>query len=192
MTLYKPTFESVRYVAANMRQADVEEIHPLRFDPSPDGIAATVMSDPAYCWLAADIMPVAVFGMFNVRPKTWYAFAFGTDYFPKVAGEITKFLIRKVKPHLFNDLGARRVEAWSHPNHHQAHAWLRLLGAEGTPDPEYGPGGETYMHFVMRRGDFEVTGAEKAPRIIVSSGGKPNFASSAGSPTAPEHVPLHP
>lgn len=181
MTLYKPTFDSVRYVAANMRQADVEEIHPLRFDPSPEAIAATVMADPSYCWLAATDKPVAAFGMFEVRPKCWYAFAFGTDYFPIVAGEITKYLIRKVKPHLFNDLGARRVEAWSHPDHHQAHAWLKLLGAKGTPDPEYGPEGQTYIHFVMRRGDWELSEAQKAARIVVSDGGKPDFASSVGS-----------
>ena len=105
MTIFKPTYDSVLYVAQNMRAADCEEIYPLLHDPSPDELARRVMSAPIYCWLAADPHPIAVFGMFEVRPKAWTAFAFATDDFPKVASEMTRFLIRKVKPHLFNDLG---------------------------------------------------------------------------------------
>jgi hypothetical protein len=190
--LYKPTFESVCYVAANMRAADKEEILPLRFDPSPESLARTVMSDVRYCWLAAHgADPVAVFGMFEVRPKAWTAFAFGTDNFPKVAGEMTKYLVRKVKPHLFNDLEAARIEAYSHADHTQAHAWLRLLGAKGRYEPEYGPDGQTYMHFVLTRSDFLLSEQEKADRIVVTggesplpSGGTPGFASSAISRAA--------
>lgn len=179
MTLYKPTFESVCYVAANMRAADKEEILPLRFDPSPESLARAVMSDTSYCWLAAhEGAPAAVFGMFEVRPKAWTAFAFGTADFPKVVLEMTKYLSRKVKPHLFRDLGAVRVEAYSHPAHDQAHAWLRLLGANGRPETEYGPSGETYLHFVMRRSDWQLSEAKKASRIVVT-GGNPGFASSA-------------
>lgn len=198
MTLYKPTFESVRYVAANMRQIDKDEIYPLRFEPTPESLAAAVMSDTSYCWLAATDEPVAVFGMFEVRPKAWTAFAFGTDNFPKVAKEMTKYLVRKVKPHLFNDLGAIRVEAHSHPAHTEAHAWLELLGAKGEPDPDYGPDGQTYLRFVMRRSDWLLSQPKKLARIVVTgseqdrSGGKPNFASSAGSKPPPGHVhPLH-
>lgn len=181
MTLYKPTFEAVRWVAANMRKADAEEIYPLWFDPTPDALATAVMARPEYAWLAADANgPIAVFGMVEVRPGAWQAFAFGTDDFPKVAGEVTKFLLRKVKPHLFNVLGAVRVFAHSHGDHASAHAWLRMLGAKSTPDPEYGPNGETYLHFVLRRSDWQLSEAKKAFRIVVS-GGEPDLASSVGS-----------
>lgn len=187
MTLYKPTFESVSFIASRVRAADAEEILPLRFDPSPAGLAQTVMSNPTFVWLAAqEGKPIAVFGMFEVRPKAWTAFAFGTDDFPKVASEMTKFLIRTVRPHLFGVLGARRVEAHSHPAHKEAHAWLKLLGAKGEIDPDYGPNGETYVRFVMRRADWELAEAKKAARIVVigcasslARGGKPDFASPA-------------
>lgn len=192
MTLYKPTYEAVRWVAQNMRDCDREEIYPLRFDPTPESLAAAVMSDTRYCWLAAtESEPVAVFGMFEIRPNAWTAFAFGTDNFPKVAGEMTKYLLRKVKPHLFRDLGATRIEAHSHPAHTQAHAWLELLGAKGTPDTEYGPNGETYLHFVLRRSDWELSEGQKADRIVVT-GGEPNLASSADSTiTAGDVHPLN-
>ncbi len=187
MTLYKPTFESVQYVAANMRQADREEILPLQFDPSPEALARVVMSDTRYCWLAAKDVPIAAFGMFEVRPRSWTAFAFGTDRFSEVARDVTKFLVRKVRPHLFGELGAVRVEAHSHPEHRQAHAWLRRLGAKPTMDPEFGPNGEPYLHFVMRRSDWELSQAKNPDRIVFSggaspldAGGKPDFASPAG------------
>ena len=188
MTLYKPTFESARFVAANMRAADVEEIHPLLFDPRPETIASYVMAS-RYAWLAAKERPIAVFGCYEARPKCWAAFAFGTDEFPRVAGEMTKFLVRKVKPYLFGDLGARRVEAYSHPNHKQAHAWLELLGAKGTVDPEYGPDGQAYVHFVMRRSDWEVTSPGK-PGTIFTSGGTSGPRLSGRQSATAEHVPL--
>lgn len=162
-----------------MRAADREEILPLRFDPSPENLAGTVMMRPEYVWLAAREAPIAVFGMMPIRPKAWAAFAFATDEFPKVAGEITKFLTRKVKPHLFGELGAHRVEAWSHPNHHQAHKWLKLLGATGAEDPEYGPRGETYIHFVMRRSDWLLSEEKRAPTLFSYLGRKPDLASPA-------------
>lgn len=157
MTLYKPTYESVLHVAQNMRAADCEEIYPLLHDPSPEELARRVMSCPTFCWLAAAPHPIAAFGMFEVRPRAWTAFAFATDDFPKVALEMTKFLVRKVKPFLFNDMGAVRIEAHSHPAHTQAHRWLKMLGAKAEIDPEYGPNGEPYVRFVMRRSDFLVT-----------------------------------
>lgn len=191
MTIFKPTLASVHYVAANMRAADREEIDPLRFDPSPESLAATVMSDPTYVWLAAAPDPIAVFGMFEVRPRAWTAFAFATDDFPKVAASVTKFLIRHVAPHLFNTLGAVRIEAHSHVNHAGAHRWLERLGAKGTLDPEYGPNGESYVHFVCRRSDYLGVTEEKIPPTIGALGGKPCFASSAQK-TARAHVhPLH-
>lgn len=169
MTLYRPTLESVKFVAANMREADKEEIYPLRWEPTPDSLAHSVIAATPYAWLAVDgNTPVAAFGMHEARPKAWTAFAFGTDYFPKVAGEMTKFLCKMVRPHLFDELGARRVEAWSHGNHVQAHKWLEKLGAKGEPDPDYGPNGETYVRYVMRRADWDLLKAQKAFRIDVS------------------------
>jgi len=179
LTLYQPTLESVRYVAANMRAADAEEIWPLRFDKTPEGLATVVMSDPTYCWLVALERPIAVFGMFQVRPKAWTAFAFGTDEFSRVAGEMTKFLCRKVRPHLFGELGAQRVEAWSHANHTEAHKWLELLGASGEPDLEYGPDGQTYIRYVMRRSDWLLSQPKNHPKLMTTHGRTPDLASPA-------------
>lgn len=179
----KPTLAGVAFVAANMRAADAEEIWPLRFDKTPEGLARTVMSDPAYVWLATAGEPVAAFGMFEVRPKAWTAFAFATDNFNKVSLEITRFLVKVVKSHLFQDLGAQRVEAWSHGNHAQAHRWLTALGASPEPDPEYGPEGEPYVRFVMRRSAWLLSRAEKTPTLF-ASGRIPNLASSDDFSTA--------
>jgi len=187
--IFKPTLASVAYVAERLRKADAEEIWPLRFDKTPGGLARTVMGAPTYVWLAAlpDKTPAAVFGIYEVRPRAWTAFAFATDNFNKVSLEITKFLIRKVKPHLFEDLGAVRVEAWSHPEHLDAHRWLEKLGATSEPDPEYGPDGETYVHFVMRRSDWLLSQPFRPPSISASSGRTPILASSESSVPA-EHV----
>jgi hypothetical protein len=192
LTLYKPTFESICWVAQNMRKADADEIYPLWFDPSPEPLARAIMARPEYCWLAVHgDTPVAVFGAIEVRPKAWTAFAFGTDDFPKVAKEMTKFLVQKVKSHLFDTLGAVRVEAHSALSHRQAHHWLRFLGASSALDTDYGPNRETYLHFVMRRSDWELSQRKKASRIVVSDGGKPDLARSANM-TASSHVhPLH-
>lgn len=188
--ILKPTLASVAYVAANMRAADAEEIWPLRFDKTPGGMARTVMACPNYVWLAAlpDQTPVAVFGAFEVRPRAWTAFAFATDDFARVAGEMTKFLIRKVKPHIFGDLGAQRIEAWSHGSHRQAHLWLEKLGAEGEPDPEYGPEGETYLRFVLRRSAWLRQGGNLP--TIYASAVLPDLASPENSSTAAHVHPL--
>lgn len=188
--IFKPTFASVLYVASNMRAADAAEIWPTRFDKTPEGLANTVLSSPSYVWVAAPDggPPAVVFGMYEVRPRAWTAFAFATDQFAKVAGEVTKFLIRKVKPHLFGDLGAQRVEAWSLGSHRQAHLWLEKLGAEGEPDPEYGPEGQTYVRFVMRRSDWLLSQPQKPPTLLASLGRKPDLASSDSLAPA-EHVP---
>jgi RimJ/RimL family protein N-acetyltransferase len=187
--IFKPTLADVTYVATNMRAVDAEEIYPLRFDKTPEGLAHTVMSSPVYVWAAAPPggAPAAVFGVYEVRPRAWTAFAFGTDNFNTVAGGVTKFLLRKVKPHLFHDLGAQRVEAWSHGNHVQAHRWLTALGAKPEPDPEYGPEGETYVRFVARRSDWLLSQAAKPPTIFAYLGRTPDLASPEDSITV-EHV----
>jgi hypothetical protein len=195
LSIHSPTLAAVRDVAAHMRAPDREEIWPLWWDPSPEKMAEGIMSRPQFCWIAAkDGVPTVVFGAIEYRPKAWNAFAFGTDAFESAAPEMTKFLLRKVKPHLFNELGAVRIEAYSHGDHKTAHRWLELLGAKGTPDPEFGPDGQTYIHFVMRRSDFIVTQGKRRPTIVASecafdAGGTPNFASSADTTPDPKHVP---
>lgn len=192
MTLYKPTLHSVIDVAERMRAIDRDEIYPLLFDKSPQELARRVLADSRYCWLAATDKPVAVFGAHQTRPGAWRAFAFATDDFPKVYREVTKFLVQRVRSHLFLELGAQRVEAHSSASHTAAHNWLTRLGAVGTWDPEYGPNGETYQHFIMRRSDFDVTQRAKARRIVVS-GHDLNQAENRTSPgrQAPSHSAEH-
>lgn len=192
MSLHKPTYEAVLHIAQRMRAIDKEEIYPLLFDPTPKELARRVMSDQTYCWLAAteEHGPVCAFGMFEVRPKAWTAFAFATDNFNSVALEVTRFLKKKVCPHLFLDLGAVRIEAHSHLKHETAHRWLTFLGAKSKLDLEYGPQGQAYRHFIMRRSDFDVTYGQKRSRLLVT-GGKPDLARPDHEHSADVH-PQHP
>jgi RimJ/RimL family protein N-acetyltransferase len=148
--------EAVFHVAANMRAADKEEIYPLHWDESPFVLTAAVMAAPRYAYLAWDgNRPIAVFGAAEIRPTVWQAYCFATDEFPKVYREVTKFLLRNVKPYLFKELGANRIFADSHIAHKDAHRWLQRLGAkqEGFLRA-FNKKGETYVSFAMTRQDF--------------------------------------
>lgn len=153
--IHRPDHAAVFYIAQNMRDADKEEIYPLHWSQTPFDLVSRVMAFPKHVWVAGTDKPVAVFGMFEVRPKVWTAFCFATDEFPTVALEVTRWLKRHVKPMLFNELGAVRIEADSHINHKQAHRWLKLLGAipEGIRRC-YNQNGEDYVTFAMTAADF--------------------------------------
>jgi hypothetical protein len=154
--LYRPTYETVHYVAHNMRAADRQEIYSLYDVETPFLITQGVMSQPEVAFLAGRERPIAVFGAMKLRATTWAAFCFATDEFPKVALEVTKYIRKVIQPDLFLSRGARRVEADSHFQHIQAHKWLRLLGAEQEGvRREYNKHGEPYITFALTLSDFE-------------------------------------
>lgn len=73
---------------------------------------------------------------------------FATDDFPAIGLPFTKFVKQHFIPGLFQDLGARRLQAESHGNHAWAHRWLKLCGAEQEGVlRQYGKDGADYLQF---------------------------------------------
>lgn len=157
MILSHCTHPTVFHVALNMRPIDREEIYGLRWEENPFIVTNEVMACSRFAWVAWwNEKPAAVFGGFETHPGAWRMFMFGTDDFPRLALGLTRFCIKTGLPALFNDLKARRLEADSHENHHEAHNWLELVGArrEGTRQ-QFGRDGADYYTYVVVRGvDF--------------------------------------
>jgi hypothetical protein len=86
-------------------------------------------------------------------PGVWDAWAYGTDHLPRRVLEITKYALNELKPFILSR-GAHRLECQSRLDHHQAHSWLRSLGArdEGILRG-YGKDGADYVSFAWRKDD---------------------------------------
>lgn len=151
MYLTVPDYDAVLYVVRNLREADKEEIYALRFHEVPEAVAGEVMARPEMTWVAwHDGVPTAVIGGVEVMPGVWRMHCFGTDYWPKIAIPITRFVKRKIIPLLFGQFGARRLEADSHWSHMEAHRWMEILGCEREGVRQaLGKDGSDYVTYVL-------------------------------------------
>lgn len=127
---------SVLYVARNMRESDRHEIFATRWTDDIDSLALEIIQSwgpIAYTAFTRDGVPAAVFGATALWPGVWAAWMFATDRFLEVGKRVTRFALRGILPAML-EAGCHRIEARSAASHHEAHRWMRVLGAKRGPE----------------------------------------------------------
>src|SRR5262245_63935325 len=132
--LGKPMLEDVLHIANYMRPMDWKEISGLRWNDSRESLAHDIMhqGEPFYLAALPTGEPVYVFGAAPTRPGVWQVWGFGTDKFPAVWREVTRFVKRYFVPQIGTPL-CHRVECFSLVEKVDGRAWLRRLGGVETP-----------------------------------------------------------
>lgn len=149
MKLVKLNLPDVLYVCHRLRAADRREVFALRFDDDPNLLAMEIVrSWGPLAWTAHhEHTPAAVFGATEMWPNVWSCWMMATDEYPKIALGMTKFVRRRIIPHLMES-GATRCEARSIDGHTQAHRWIEGLGAvQEARLRRYGRNGEDFLVF---------------------------------------------
>ena len=154
--IYIPaSYSQVLHVARNMREWDAREIWPMRRSKTPEDLASACVQSQV-CGIVRLDRPVVAFGFQQAGVGKYQAWMFATDEWLGAALTLTKFARRKMVPHLFEELGANRVEARSMVGHDDAQAWMRSLGARDECVLEdYGYGREPYVLFSITRTTYE-------------------------------------
>ena len=137
------------FIAANMRQADFEEIACLwkSWDTRALGVCAVETAVRGKVWSVwYDGQPAAAFGFSHASafdPDHWQAWAFGTDRFRRCVPLITRHF-NELRPTLERE--CRRLQVLTHKEHDIAHTWIEALGGrkEGLLR-SYGRGGEDFL-----------------------------------------------
>jgi len=144
---------SVTYVCLGLRPADQQEIYGLLPHNSPILLALQIMQTFGTNGRARvvwhDGKPSAIVGLAEYRPGVWQVALMGTDDFKQCAKDCLRWL-RDTLPEVIEKFGGRRLQCDSHEDHHEAHRFLRTLGArpEGPPMLGYGKDQKAYQRFV--------------------------------------------
>jgi RimJ/RimL family protein N-acetyltransferase len=102
-------------------------------------------------WVAGREEPIAAFGCYLMWPGVYSMWLFATDSFPQIGISITKLIVRQILPMLWEN-GAHRLEARSMEGHHDAQAWLEVIGARREATLRaYGRGGEDFHVYTWER-----------------------------------------
>jgi hypothetical protein len=150
MIITSVTEKMVEHVAKNMRSKDFEEIIALSWCDNKTDLSQELIGkytpEWAICAFFEDT-PVAIGGLFEMRPNVISLGFFATDYFPCVG----KNLSRWIKKDLFAPMiqeGLARLEAHTLHSHTDAHRWLEFLGLKKEAELEkFGKNGETFYSY---------------------------------------------
>lgn len=143
----------VRTVALNMREQDFTEFMAtspsndrvglahdlaLRYGGRDDVFVGKVDGDPVWIGAAIEVWPGVMALMF------W-----GTPDWPRMGLQTTRWIKRELFPRYFA-AGIHRIQAISHAEHTNAHAWLRTLGlSEEARFTAFGRAREDFLQFAM-------------------------------------------
>lgn len=141
------------HVIERMRAWDRREIFATRSDDSDAAFLCAVLATGDVSWIAGEgEEPIAVFGCAPVWPGVWSMWFLATDELSKIGLSVTKFVMRRIIPGLF-ERGAHRLECRSMEGHGDAHRWLETLGAHRESTlREYGRSREDFRVYVWRAG----------------------------------------
>lgn len=127
------TRRDLSYILSNLREMDKHELF-CQYPHDEDSMNAKILLNAVlnageYKRIATlDGQPVLAFGMQEVSPKRFVAWAFGTDKTRRVIPASTRFMLKEFLP-VMKDY-ANRIQAESISTHKQAHNWLKGLGAK--------------------------------------------------------------
>lgn len=148
---------SLDYICLNMREVDRREVFNVVDHDNPIMLAyqahyiGVTKGRGRIAWF--DGKPAAYIAFSEDRPTVWTVSMFGTDAFRNVAFECMRWA-RETAADLIDNRNGRRLQCDSHIDHHEAHKFLRALGAEpeGPPMEFYGKDGSSYQRFVWLSG----------------------------------------
>jgi hypothetical protein len=124
------TLESVRHVAAHMRESDRIEIAATTPNMDPVELAKRIMHNADMVFVARnDGVPASCWGLMPMWPGVGYAFCFGTDDWGAALLAMTRHVRRFMVP-LLLDTGFHRVETRSLATRQDVGRWLEIFGAE--------------------------------------------------------------
>lgn len=131
MRLCDPTRNGIEFIACNMRAIDALEVYGLLPFNNPFLLAKhtiDLVNGGGFGVMACiGERPAAVLGFTELTPRVLTAWAFGTDEFRIVSMQLTKFVMRSLRPALLAS-PAHRLQADSRFDHVEAHEWLKVLG----------------------------------------------------------------
>ena len=144
----------LQFIAVNMRAKDRAEIYGMRWDDDPDKVASETFYAVKSCGTGRIFYlgnePVSVVGGIERHPGVWYAFAYGTDKWNKVAKSLSAYAKSELAPYLFER--AHRIECQSRYDHGTSHRWLEWLGAHRESVlAGFGKDGADYFNYVWIR-----------------------------------------
>lgn len=153
MIVTEPTYETVFYIARNLRQSDRDEIFGLRFHDSPFILTSEVMARPELSWVIwHEGFPAAIIGAVQVTPGVWSLHCFGTDNFDKVAKQLTRFAMRRLKPMIFGELGGHRAQTDALVTNTASRKWIEFLGGvQESVMKGRGRRGEDYVTYALTK-----------------------------------------
>lgn len=141
-------FRDASYITANLRPIDQLEA----FCQLPDKATTIELAwwllhsgDAFIAYL--DEQPVFFFGTSPMTTSCYSVWGLGTAKTTRVIPAVTRYLMTT---HIEKRIaeGARTMEARSLLDHHEAHGWMRGVGAEQLGEPfEYGKAGELFVLF---------------------------------------------
>lgn len=148
-------FDTVLYLARNLRTKAREELFASGWDGDVDTLAATLWEQCkgyGYAGLL-DGKPVYGGSLVEVFPGAYTFWSLCTEDFPKLMWTVTKFVRRVMLPEIFGK-GAWRVEARLVDGDPDTQKWMRLLGARlDSKQLHTGVNGETFLIFVWSKND---------------------------------------
>jgi hypothetical protein len=153
------TLHSLTYLCLNMREVDRVEIMGMMEHDNPVQLAHEAhwlfgnKGRARIAWYRG--RPAAIIGLTEDRKGVWHISMFGTDDFKAVAFECMRWARKTITELLQPPFNGRRLQCDSHIDHHEAHKFLRALGAtaEGPPMRHYGKDGSAYQRYVWIAGE---------------------------------------
>jgi hypothetical protein len=133
------------HVIKNMRKSDKKEVFATRWTDCEEELGDDLINGGDFAWISGtNGKPIAAFGAIPVWNGVWAVWMFATDEWPLVAFETTRF-IKRIMIQSLKDIGAHRAECRSWEGHHEAHRWLKSLGAHKESEIEnFGRDGEKF------------------------------------------------
>lgn len=156
MTINRATAGDVRAVAEAMRERDFTEFTATNFTTNRRQLAHDLAlryggRDDVLVG-RADGQPVCIGGTIETWPGVITLLFFATDDFHKIGRGITRWIKRELFPR-YVESGIHRIQAVSHSQHRDAHAWLRALGLkQEAVFKGFGKDGEDFIQFAQVRG----------------------------------------
>jgi hypothetical protein len=117
------------YVVHHLNPHDYAEMLATMFMGDIDDVARNVFTAPGFKWEArtpAD-RPVVIGGAIPMRPGLAVGWLWGTDEWPEVALEVTRFVKRRILPEL-ESRGVHRIECRALAGNEDVIRWLKLIG----------------------------------------------------------------
>lgn len=154
--------EDVRFVAANLRDADAAEFLALTHAADRRALTDNLLDrwggHPQAIVARSAGVPVAIGAGIEARPNVITLLMFATDRFPAVALGLTRFITRNLFER-YRAAGVHRIEAVSMVGHEAAHRWIGALGLRREAELRgYGRDGQDFIQFAWVRDDVRPAG----------------------------------